>query len=168
MDYKRTPTTKANTKYAFRCVAIRKHNETINEYTYITHSSHGWWAFWLPAATKLGQGNIFTGVCLSTGGRGVCLSACWDIPPGNRPPQTTHPPGADPPGADTPPEQTPPRSRHPPRPDPPRSRHPSPLGSRHPNPPREQTTAYGQRAAGTHPTGMHSCSSIELPLFTLP
>ena len=46
MDYKRTPTTKANTKYAFRCVAIRKHNQTINEYTYITHSSHVWWVFW--------------------------------------------------------------------------------------------------------------------------
>ena len=40
----------------------------------------------LPAATKLGQGNIFTGVCLSTGG--VCLSACWDIPTRSR-----HPPG---------------------------------------------------------------------------
>ena len=25
----------------------------------------------LPATTKLGQGNKFTGVCLSTGGRGV-------------------------------------------------------------------------------------------------
>ena len=24
-------------------------------------------------------------------------------------------------------------------------------------PPRKQTQAYGQRAAGTHPTGMHSC-----------
>ena len=56
----------------------------------------------LPAATKLGQGNIFTGVCLSTGG--VCLSACWDIPPGSR-----HPPDQTPPGADTPSEQTPPQ-----------------------------------------------------------
>ena len=52
------------------------------------------------------------------GGRGVCLSACWDTTP---PEQT--PPGAEPPGADTPPrEQTPPPgpdppsvSRHPPR-----------------------------------------------------
>ena len=62
----------------------------------------------LPAATKLGQGNIFTGVCLSTGGRGVCLSACWDIPPRTR--QT-------PPGADTPTGPgRPPRSRHPPGP----------------------------------------------------
>ena len=46
---------------------------------------------YLPAATKLGQGNIFTGVCLSTGG-GVCFSACWDIPPGPDPPN--HPPGS--------------------------------------------------------------------------
>ena len=44
-------------------------------------------ALFLPAATKLGQGNVFTSVCLSTGGRGVCLSACWDTPP------TRHPPG---------------------------------------------------------------------------
>ena len=69
-----------------------------------------YWNALLPAATKLGQGNIFTSVCLSTGGRGVCLSACWDIPP---PPEQTHP-GAEPP------EQTPPWSRHPPQ-----SRHPS-------------------------------------------
>ena len=70
----------------------------------------------LPAATKLGQGNIFTSVCLSTGGGGVCLSACWDI----QPPSIPCPPGADP-------------------------------------PPGKQTPAYGQRAAGTHPTEMHSC-----------
>ena len=71
----------------------------------------------LPAATKLGQGNIFTSVCLSTGGRGVCLSACWDIPPRPGTPRTRHhhPPGPgttttplsrhhpSPPGADTPP-----------------------------------------------------------------
>ena len=33
----------------------------------------------LPAAMKLGQGNIFTSVCLFTGG--FCLSACWDAHP---------------------------------------------------------------------------------------
>ena len=27
-------------------------------------------------------------------------------------------------------------------------------------PPRKQTQAYGQPAAGTHPTGMHSCSHV--------
>ena len=101
----------------------------------------------LPAATKLGQGNIFTGVCLSTGGMGVCLSAWWDIPPWEQtPPQSRHHPPPEqttlrsrhPLGADTSPrEQTPPPgSRHPPKQTPPRSRHP-PLGadtpqSRHP------------------------------------
>ena len=44
--------------------------------------------------------------------------------------------------------QTPPRPGRPPWDQtPPRTRHP----------PRKQTSAYGQRAAGTHPTGMHSC-----------
>ena len=45
-----------------------------------------------------------------------------------------------PPGADTPPNQTPPRSR--------------------PLPPGEHAVRYGQRAGGTHPTGMQSCYSI--------
>ena len=133
----------------------------------------------LPAATKLGQSNVFTGVCDSVHRRGVCLSACWDTtPPGADIPHT---PGADPPGADTPPgSRHLPWSSHPPGVDPhsPQSRHPP--GSRHPlglsTPPRtkytpvglstapgtkytpgKQTPAYGQRAAGTHPTGMHSC-----------
>ena len=45
-----------------------------------------------------GQGNVFTGVCLSTGG-GICLSACWDAipPPGTR--QTPPGPGRPPPGS---------------------------------------------------------------------
>ena len=61
------------------------------------------------------EGYVFTGVCLSTQGGGICLSACWDTtPPGSR-----HPPGADPPW-----ERTPSQSRHPPGPDTPRSRHP--------------------------------------------
>ena len=74
----------------------------------------------LPAATKLGQDNIFTGVCLSTGRRGVCLSACWDIPlpPEQTPPSgSRHPPRSRPPlGADTPPpwEQTPSLEQTPP------------------------------------------------------
>ena len=56
-----------------------------------------------------GQGNIFTSVCLSTGG--VCLSACWDTPPPRaNPPSSRHPPWEQttPPGAD------PLRNRHPP------------------------------------------------------
>ena len=72
-----------------------------------------------------GQGNVFTGVCLSTGGGG-CLPQCmlgYQIPLG---------PGRHPPGT----RQTPPGPGR---------------------PPGKQTAAYGLRAAGTHPTGMHSC-----------
>ena len=52
-------------------------------------------------------------------------------------------------GIPPPPRAGPAGTRHPPQPDP-------PSGSRHP-PPGKQTPAYGLRAAGTHPTGMHSC-----------
>ena len=133
---------------------------------------------YLPAATKLGQGNVLTGVCDSVHrGGGVCLSACWDTtPPGaDTPLFSRHPPEADmvpleqapplsrhaPPRADMPPwEQTPPQSRHtPPRADmPPRadiplqSRHTS--QSRHPLP--EQTSPPPSRHAAleqTHPPG---------------
>ena len=36
----------------------------------------------LPSATKMRQGNVFTPVCQSfcSQGEGVCLSACWDTP----------------------------------------------------------------------------------------
>ena len=73
-------------------------------------------------------------VILSTGG--VSASVHVGIPP----PWSRHPPplGADTPEAYTP---SPPREQTPPRAD----------------TPRKQTPAYGQRAAGTHPTGMHSC-----------
>ena len=41
----------------------------------------------LPSATKLRQGHIFTPICHSVhGGGGVCLSECWDTPPGQTPP----------------------------------------------------------------------------------
>ena len=77
-------------------------------------------------------------------------------PPGSRhPPRSRHPPGAytlwskNPLGADTPWEQTPPGSRYPLEQTLPRSRHS----------PGKQTAAYSQRAAGTHPAGMHSCSN---------
>ena len=117
----------------------------------------------IPAATKLGQDNVFTGVCDSVNRGGVCLSACWDATPQQQtpreqtPPWSRHPPGADthPPGADTPPGLSTPL---------PGTKYtpqifliffliyfcPPPI-------PRKQTLAYGQRAAGTHPTGMHSC-----------
>ena len=83
----------------------------------------------LPAATKLGQGNVFTGVCDSVHG-GVCISACWDTTPQEqtppweqtRPPRSRHPPpGPDPPRPGT----TPPSG-----PDPPRSGHPPPASRR--------------------------------------
>ena len=50
------------------------------------------------AATKLGQGNIFTSVCQEFcpqgGGEGVCLSACWDtLPPPRQSRQPPPPPG---------------------------------------------------------------------------
>ena len=90
--------------------------------------------------------------------------------------------GIPPQGADSPKSRHPPPSRHPPRSRPPpvgipQSRHPqdqappleqTPMGSRQPPPgpgtPWEQTPPgaeharrYGQRAGGTHPTGMQSC-----------
>ena len=113
----------------------------------------------LPAATKLGQGNVFTSVYDSVHRGGVCLSACWDTTsprPGSRhPPEQTPPPRSRPPPEQTPREQTPPpKSRHPP----PGADTHHPSGSRH-LPPGKRTPAYSQRAAGTHSTGMHSCSN---------
>ena len=83
-----------------------------------------------------GQGNIFTPVCHSVHRGGGSASVHAGIPP--------------PPGAGTPPwEQAhTPGSRHPPGPGTP--------------PPGKQTRAYGLRAAGTHPTGMHSCLSMDV------
>ena len=81
----------------------------------------------LPAATKLGQGNVFTGVCDSVhrGGEGVCLSACWDATPREQTPQEQTPLPISPPPTGSrhlpwsrPPwEEIPPRSRHPPPPE---------------------------------------------------
>ena len=48
----------------------------------------------LPPTTKLGQGNVFTGICDSVN-IGVCLSACWNTTPpphDQAPPGTRHPP----------------------------------------------------------------------------
>ena len=95
---------------------------------------------------KLGQGYVFTGVCHSVNGGGVCLSTCWDTTPQEQAPhRSRHPPGTDPleqahpfplpPGADTPREQAPPSGA-------------------------EQAGRYGQHAGGTHPTGMQSCLFI--------
>ena len=93
----------------------------------------------LPPATKLGQGNVFTGMCDSVH-RGVCLSACWDVtPPGAGtpiPPEQTPPEQAPPqeqtppPGADTPPRVDPPGASTPLETAPPQEQ--TPLPSRHP------------------------------------
>ena len=85
-------------------------------------------------------------VILSTGGvsgRGTPLPWQGDPPAGRHPPGSRHPPPRSrppwdqlPPGADPLWDQPPPRDQ---------------------TPPVKQTPVYGQRAAGTHPTGMHSC-----------
>ena len=113
-------------------------SNTVTRVFSVAHKAIAWNIVLLPAATKLGQGNVFTGVCDSVH-RGVCLPQCmlgYHTPPQSRHPseqtppweqthtpsdqthpweQTHPPPGADIPlGADTPPgSDTPsPRSRH--------------------------------------------------------
>ena len=123
-----------------------------------------------------GQGNIFTPVCHSFCSQGVlpqCMLGYHPPPtprPGRHPPGTrqTPPPGADthsPPGdqADPPWDQADPPGSRPPwtRQTPPGPGRPPPPDQADPprsgRPPGKQTPAYCLRAAGTHPTGMHSC-----------
>ena len=146
----------------------------------------------LRAATKLGQGNVFTGNCDSVHGGGVCL---------RYPPLGRHTPWADTPPGQTPPRQTPPHPRQTPPADTPPGRHPpglsiplglstpprtkyAPLGLSTPPPKKfffllflgggatfyplgsKLPPAYGQRAASMHPTGMHSCLLSESLPFT--
>ena len=122
--------------------------------------------FYYRPQRSCGQGNVFTGVCLSTGEGRVSASVHAGMPdppdqantPQTRqtPPQIRQtPPG---PGRHPPDQADPPGpGRHPPRPGrSPQARQTTPPGpGRHP--PGKQTPAYGLRAAGTHPTGMHSC-----------
>ena len=86
-------------------------------------------------------------------------------PPRSRHPQSRHPQEQTPPwsrhpsqGADTPPEADTPQSRHklPQEQTPQEHTPPEHTPPEHP-PPGKQNLAYGQWAAGTHPTGMHSC-----------
>ena len=117
----------------------------------ISSFSYIFWEILDPPQSMIANKNVITGrnevvakviflhlsVILFTGGW-FCLSACWDTTPPEQTPLGPDPPGSrhtTPPGADTPP-----------RPDPPEQ-----------TPPGKQTPAYGLRAAGTHPTGMHSC-----------
>ena len=103
---------------------------------------------YLPPATKFGQGYVFTGVCYSV--NGGCLPQCML---GYHTPRDQAPSlGADPiPGPDTPREQIPPGTRHPPGPGTPQQQTPPSTG---------HAGRYGQRAGGTHPTGMQSCSIL--------
>ena len=108
----------------------------------------------LPSATKLRQGNIFTGVCQSfcsqeggvsqhALGRGMYPSMHWvRHPPGQIPPGQTHP-------GQTPPAPTPPRT------EPPWADTPSLA---------DTPTPTATAAEGTHPTGMHSCCVVFLLL----
>ena len=89
-------------------------------------------------------------VILSTGGGSASVHAGMPDPP-----QTRHPPGPDPPRPDTPHTSPGPGSR------------PPPPGSRPPHP-GKQMPAYGQCAAGTLPTGMHSCITLGSVVICLP
>ena len=136
---------------------------------------------------KLGQGNVFTGICDFVHRGGVCLSACWDTTP---PPQSRHPPGADTPlpradtplpradtplGADTPlpradtpgadtPELTP-LNHPPPQPDTPWSRHPLPeqgTDTPPPPPPREADSGI-QSTSGRYASYWNAFLFISIP-----
>ena len=114
-------------------------------------------------------------VILFTGGLPQCMLGNHHKPPPLRrhvPPRKHASLGSPPWEACTPPEACTPRSMHPSRkhactpweahtPLPGKHAPPeacTPLGSTHPPPPEEQTLAYGQWVASTHPTGMQSCS----------
>ena len=132
-----------------------------HEDPFLVLTSGGWL---LPATTKLGQGNIFTSMCLSTWGEG-CLPQCMlgyppTCPPGSRPPQAdppwsrhtppdqAHPPGSKPPGSRYPPEADTPRTRH----TPPKNRHPR---TRHPP---EQTPQGADTPPDQAPPQKADCS----------
>ena len=83
-------------------------------------------------------------------------------PSGQTPPRQTHPHLGRHPLADTnpPPGQTLPLGRQPPGQTPPGQ---TALPGRHP--PAQCMLGYGQQAGGTHPTGMHSCSTLVVLLL---
>ena len=121
--------------------------------------------WFLPAATKLWPRCCFYR-CLSfilfTGGvSGEPPLDHWE------PPWTIE----NPPGRENPPEprENPPTGRTPPWPGrPPRTRENPPSRENPPGPrwplPRKNTAAYGEWAAGTHPTRMHSCFTFTFTL----
>ena len=101
---------------------------------------------------------MFLQVCVCPRGGRVSASVHAGMPDpprtGRHPPRTRQTSPWD--QADTPPRpgrlSPPGPGRHPPGP----GRHPRPPQDQA-GPPGKQTPAYGLRAAGTHPTGMHSC-----------
>ena len=126
--------------------------------------------FLLPPATMLGQGYVFTGICHSVNRGGVPDQV---HPPRTRytPQDQVHPPGPGAPAQTryTPQDQvlhppgtrytplgpgTPPRTRYTPQ----DQVHPPRPGT--PSPSAEHAGRYGQRAGGTHPTGMQSCCKV--------
>ena len=99
--------------------------------------------WFLPPATKLGQGNIFRSMCQEFCSQGGGLPHCML--------GYTPPPG---PEADTPRDQTPPNTRGrtpPPGPE------AGPLGPDPPTPSAVHAGRYGHQAGSKHPTGMKSC-----------
>ena len=99
-----------------------------------------------------GQGYVFTRVCDSVHSGGLQAER---TPPGQGEPPPPTRQGEPPLGADPP--SSPPHGAAPPTEQTPRAGRTPPPGQGEP-PPGKHTPAYGQRAAGTRPTGMHSCS----------
>ena len=119
---------------------------------------------------------IFLQVCVCSQGGGClpqCMLGCHIPPEMEKPPPRWRTPWMESPPP-TPGWRSPPWMENPPgwrTPNPPWMENPpgipNPPGWRTPNPPpdgepppRKQTPAYGLRAAGTHPTGMHSCFTV--------
>ena len=109
---------------------------------------------YLPAATKLGQGNVFTGVCDSVRRGGVSALVHAGIPPpsGSDPPEANTPL----PGADTPPPELDP-----------------PWDQTHPgaDTPREADSGIRSTSGRYASTGMHSrsmCISMMIKNAQLP
>ena len=107
-------------------------------------------------------------VILFTGGGSASVHA--GIPPGSRqpPPEQTSPTEQTPPREQA--QSRPPESRHLPAANTPLAADTLPLEQTPPQeqtPPPKQTPAYGLRAAGTHPTGMHSCSHVKTVEFSV-
>ena len=95
-------------------------------------------------------------VILFTGG---CLPQCMlgYTPLSRHPPEQTPPLSRHPPGSRHPPEQTSPREQTPPWSRPPGADTPWSRCPPEQTPPQDHAGRYGQRAGGTHPTGMQSC-----------